>query len=347
MKRNLLFATIIISIGVSSLTGCDDKKEETAKAPAANTQPASPAPAEKPQPKPEAQPATAQNTQADAESIYDEKMGVYVKCFNALQLPVNRSLTRYASWLKDFKKGPTGKEDIVYGTYGITLSTLASCGADMKHVVALKPELAPIDGVAGHYIDAITALGNTINEMDSYYTQENYKDDGFVKGKALHQELLKNIATFEPVADKYHAAIVEVNDRRQSVELAKIEKAEGKTFHYYALSTVIQAKQINKVIAQDKFDGQVMMEKVTELEATVNLLKQADKQSLNFSFVNDAGQYQLAAKKYIRRIRDHVAFSEDEKEELKEPLSAWMVEDSYPAALKAYNSMIDSFNLLR
>ena len=57
------------------------------------------------------------------------------------------------------------------------------------------------------YIDAAVALGNTINEMDKYYTQENYKDDAFAKGKTLHQTFLKNLEAFEPVAESYHAAI--------------------------------------------------------------------------------------------------------------------------------------------
>lgn len=47
--------------------------------------------------------------------------------------------------------------------------------------MALTPALQPIDGVAVSYIDAAVALGNTINEMDKYYTQENYKDDAFEK----------------------------------------------------------------------------------------------------------------------------------------------------------------------
>ncbi len=37
-------------------------------------------------------------------------MDVYIDCFNKLQLPVQHSLARYADWVKDFKKGPTGKE---------------------------------------------------------------------------------------------------------------------------------------------------------------------------------------------------------------------------------------------
>ncbi|EPU7071004.1 DUF3829 domain-containing protein, partial [Shigella sonnei] len=123
----------------------------------------------------------------DEQAVFDEKMDVYIKCYNKLQIPVQNSLARYADWLKDFKQGPTGKESTVYGIYGISESNLAECEKGVKSAVALTPALQPIDGVAVSYIDAAVALGNTINEMDKYYTQENYKDDAFAKGKTLHQ----------------------------------------------------------------------------------------------------------------------------------------------------------------
>ena len=112
-------------------------------------------------------------------------------------------------------------------------------------VVALTPALQPIDGVAVSYIDAAVALGNTINEMDKYYTQENYKDDAFAKGKTLHQTFLKNLEAFEPVAESYHAAIQEINDKRQLAELKNIEEREGKTFHYYSLACRINKREIH------------------------------------------------------------------------------------------------------
>ncbi|HHV9350886.1 TPA: DUF3829 domain-containing protein, partial [Escherichia coli] len=163
-------------------------------------------------------------------------------------------------------------------------------------VVALTPALQPIDGVAVSYIDAAVALGNTINEMDKYYTQENYKDDAFAKGK---------------------------------------------TFHYYSLAVMISAKQINNLISQDKFDAEAAMKKVSELETLVAQAKEADKSGMNFSFINSAGQYQLEAKKYVRRIRDKVLHSDWDKEQLQDANSSWMAEDSFPRALCDYNEMVD------
>ncbi|EIM7204093.1 YiiG family protein [Escherichia coli] len=200
-------------------------------------------------------------------------------------------------------------------------------------VVALTPALQPIDGVAVSYIDAAVALGNTINEMDKYYIQENYKDDAFAKGKTLHQTFLKNLEAFEPVAESYHAAIQEINDKRQLTELKNIEEREGKTFHYYSLAVMISAKQINNLISQDKFDAEAAMKKVSELETLVAQVKEADKSGMNFSFINSAGQYQLEAKKYVRRIRDKVPYSDWDKEQVQDANSSWMAEDSFPESI--------------
>ncbi|CSE65340.1 putative lipoprotein [Shigella sonnei] len=171
MKRNLLSSAIIVAIMALGLTGCDDKKAETETPPPANSQPAAPAP-EAPVAKAEAKPETPAQPVVDEQAVFDEKMDVYIKCYNKLQIPVQNSLARYADWLKDFKQGPTG---------------------------------------------------------------------------------LKNLESFEPVAESYHAAIQEINDKRQLAELKNIEEREGKTFHYYSLAVMISAKQINNLISQEKF----------------------------------------------------------------------------------------------
>lgn len=167
MKRNLLSSAIIVAIMALGLTGCDDKKAETETPPPANSQPAAPAPEA---PVAKAKPETPAQPVVDEQAVFDEKMDVYIKCYNKLQIPVQSSLARYADWLKDFKQGPTGEERTVYGIYGISESNLAECEKGVKSAVALTPALQPIDGVAVSYIDAAVALGNTINEMDKYYT---------------------------------------------------------------------------------------------------------------------------------------------------------------------------------
>ena len=109
---------------------------------------------------------------------------------------------------------------------------------------------------------------------------------------------------------------------------------------------MISAKQIDRVIAEENFDAEAMMQKVSELETLVAQLKESNKESRNAFFVNTAGDYALKAKKYIRRVRDKVPYTEFEKGRLNSA-SGWTIESSYPAALKSYNDLVNGYNRLR
>ena len=88
MKRNLLSSAIIVAIMALGLTGCDDKKAETETPPPANSQPAAPAPeakpAEAPVAKAEVKPETPAQPVVDEQAVFDEKMDVYIKCYNKI-----------------------------------------------------------------------------------------------------------------------------------------------------------------------------------------------------------------------------------------------------------------------
>lgn len=90
MKRNLLSSAIIVAIMALGLTGCDDKKAETETPLPANSQPAAPAPEAKPTEAPvakaDAKPETPAQPLVDEQAVFDEKMDVYIKCYNKLQI---------------------------------------------------------------------------------------------------------------------------------------------------------------------------------------------------------------------------------------------------------------------
>ena len=96
---------------------------------------------------------------------------------------------------------------------------------------------------------------------------------------------------------------------------------------------MISAKQINNLISQDKFDAEAAMKKVSELETLVAQAKEMSKDSMNSFFTGDAGRYQITAKKYARRIRDKVPYSDRDKEKLQDATSSWMAEDSFPESI--------------
>ncbi|WP_117108095.1 DUF3829 domain-containing protein, partial [Klebsiella pneumoniae] len=71
------------------------------------------------------------------------------------------------------------------------------CLANMTHVSSLKPSLDPIDNLALPYINSSIKLAEVINKMNKYYEQQDYKDDAFAKGKALHTQFIQALAAFK------------------------------------------------------------------------------------------------------------------------------------------------------
>lgn len=345
MKRSLLATAIVLTL----ITGCDDKNstEPSQAAPSSSA----PAPSDAASAKTQEQAAPASDAQADQQIVHDEKMNTYIDCYNTLQLSIYHSMDRYASWLKDLETGPTGKERIVYGTYAVSDSTIEKCQKAIPEVVKLKPALEPMDGAASAFITSAVDVANTINEINKYYEQENYKDDAFAQGKTLHQTLMKQWVTFEPAAKSYNDAIKQVEAERQVAQLKAIEQSEGKSANYYSLSIMIHSGNVNDVISTENFDADSAMKQLTDLEKTTaefkEKLKAQSDDSHDFTmFISSADEYQLDAKKYIRRVRDKTPYSESENRLLSDANGGWMVEASYPRALRSYNQMVDNYNRL-
>src|SRR6184192_4052492 len=70
-----------------------------------------------------------------------QKTNLYIKqCVNRYSNSVMNSYQRYASWLKDIERGPTGKEGTVYGLYDIN-SDGQDCIDAIKKAKGINPEL--------------------------------------------------------------------------------------------------------------------------------------------------------------------------------------------------------------
>jgi hypothetical protein len=115
-----------------------------------------------------------------------EKINAYVGCINRLSARSYQSRSRYFSWAA--KRGPTGKERIIYGTY--TIYDTSDCRKNVEMANGLEPHDAALEAAASAYAAAVGALEPLLKEADDYYSQQDYKDDKMAKGKALHPRLV-------------------------------------------------------------------------------------------------------------------------------------------------------------
>jgi hypothetical protein len=275
-----------------------------------------------------------------------EKMNAYVGCINRLSARTFQSRERYFSWVS--KKGPTGRERIIYGTY--TIYDTAECKKNVEKANALEPHDAALEAAADAYAAAVGALEPLLKDADDYYEQENYKDDHMAKGKALHPRLVAAWDAFAKADKALRGEVEAINDKRQLARLAEIEQEDGKQVRYYVEATMIYAKHVLRAEDTDKPDVGAITKALKDYEDTVAAAEAfsesggLDSHKIGSFFMSSAKSYLVTAKQLMRRFRDHVPYSQGDRMMLSNPGGGWMVEGSPPRLLRDYNSLVDAYN---
>ncbi|MFN4119188.1 YiiG family protein [Acidovorax sp.] len=331
---------------VTALLGCSPASESAttpATQAAANT---APVPAADP---------TAVVADKAAEPSGSEDAGAklqgYIGCYNKLNENAHRTIARYASWVKDMKAGPTGNEKVVYGLYSMRSDSVKECANDFAQAAAMRPALPALDAAGQAYITTLAAMDKQVAEAYTYYDRENYKDDKFAKGKALHVPLAASFAAFEDASAAFSKALDVENDNVLNAQLARIEKTQGRKLPYYQMAVMNRAKQLADLLGEESFDSAAAG---TRLEAYEKLTDEAlafvkpiqdDLPHGWSSFERTAEEFRKASKERYRRVRDNVPYTSGERMMLK-PGSAWMVDGSVEKLVKAYNDLVEASNAM-
>ena len=213
-------------------------------------------------------PLAADKAVAQTPSV-TEKLNAYVGCINRLSARSYNSRARYFSWAD--RKGPTGKERIIYGTY--TIYDTSDCRKNVEKANALEPRDAELEAAASAYAEAVSKLEPLLKEADDYYSQENYKDDKMAKGKALHPRLVAAWDAFAAADRKLRDGVEAINDKRALEKLAEIEQSEGKKARYHVEALMINAKRVLRAQNAAKPDIAEISKALTEYE---NIVKAAE-----------------------------------------------------------------------
>ena len=342
--RGARAACLAVAAATVLLAACSKKEETAALAPSAA--PAAVAPAAPPA----STPAPAPSPAPTADS--SEKLGVYIKCYNRLDERAHRSLSRYASWVQNMDAGPTGKERIVYGLYPIDTDGIAGCQQSITAAAAQPPALPALDAAATNWVQAIQTLDGTVNQAYAYYDRENYKDDQFAKGKALHPALVSQGKAFRQASERFAKELDVENDKRLAAELAEVERTEGRKLTYWRMSLMASAKQLVTVLSEDDFSVEDATRRLASYEATADdtmkygAANKAELPTAWFTVEHAAEDYRKATKQRLRRVRDKVPYNQGEKMMLK-PGTAWMVDGSTEQLAKAYNALVEASNQLQ
>lgn len=327
-----------------ALLGCSPKSDSTTAEPPA-------APAVAGAAAPAAPEKAAEPTPAPAADHLNAKLQTYINCYNKLDERAHRTITRYSSWVKDMKEGPTGTEKVVYGLYSISSEDVTACVAEFAQAAALRPALPELDSAGKAYMVALTAMDKLVADAYTYYDRDNYKDDKFAKGKAIHGPLAASFQSFSQASTAFSKALDVENDNLLAAQLAQIEKTQGRKLPYYQMALMAKAKGLSEVLGDETFDAAVAAPRLQAYEAMadeamafVKPIKDGVPHGWS-SFERTAEEFRKASKERFRRVRDKVPYSDGERMMLK-PGSGWMVEGSSEKLIKAYNDLVNASNAM-
>ena len=343
MTRSFPFsigALIAATIFTLTLSACSHKEENAPSA--LNAPAASAVPAAGAATSPDVS-APVQASQAEASP--QEKLNLYIDCYNQSGSSFGRSLNRYASWVKDMNIGPTGNERIVYGLYPV--NSAQDCKKAIASANAIPPKMPALEHAASAYAASLEPLEATIGEAYTYYDRGNYKDDGFAKGKTLHQALAEQAKTFSATHKQFSEALEDANDQLQQAQLQKMEKEGGRNVAYYHLSTMIQAKALMRSLMQDNVDIEKTSAQIDTFEKTVDEMAKApgNKPMMWDSYTGNVEDFRKAAKALYRRLRDKTPYNAGESS-LLGTSGGWMVDGSPDKLRNTYNTMVETSNRL-
>jgi hypothetical protein len=273
----------------------------------------------------------------------NEKINAYIGCINRLSERSYDSRRRYFSWAA--QSGPTGKERIIYGLY--TIYDTTDCKRNVEKANALEPRDAALETSASNYAEAVGILEGLLKEADDYYTQENYKDDKMVKGRAMHPRLVAAWDAFAAADQKLRTGIDELQDAMTAQRIAEIERTEGIKDRYHVEAVMLSAKRLMRVQSAAKSDIVAItkaLEDYEEILKATDAYAEANKDSkIGSSFVSSAKSFLTTAKQLMRRVRDKVPYSQGDKMML-DAGGGWMVEGSPARLSRDYNQLVGSYN---
>lgn len=190
-----------------------------------------------------------------------KKVNVYISMLNR-SLRANQALTRYASWV-DMKKGLTGKEKNIYGTY--EPYDLRSEITKAREELTSEPAIPELDKAAADYMDVYEKLAPELTKAAKYYDRQDYKEDNMEGGKKYHQQIAALAPTYRAALNKFDGLITEEKLQIDLYELARIEKEDGRNDAWQRQNVLLRASQAmnllpsndNPIVDMNKFNAAV------------------------------------------------------------------------------------------
>ena len=252
-----------------------------------------------------------------------DKLNGYISCINGVSKRVHDAAGRYYQWV-DPDKGLTGSERHIYGLYEVT--NAEDCKKEITKANDAEPDMEDLETAATAFATALDGVVPVIADAHKYYDEENYKDDGFAKGKELHPKLEAGFKAFDEADLALRKLVKEHNEALHVRELERIEKEEGRKLRFHTQNVMMQAKGLLSAADTpfEELDQEAYNTALTAFTTAVDECesyskahkKETDSVMMYSMFVDAAQDLKKQGKALMRRKRDNKPWTKKELSDL-------------------------------
>lgn len=242
----------------------------------------------------------------EADQALRMKLAPYRSCVADHSERALDSRRRYLGWVKNSESGPTCK-GTVHGLYA--LNPIAHCLDELGKVQGKPPALPELDQTTPTWIATLRELDPLLKELDRYYDQKDYEDDGCKKGRDRHARLMALFAKFS-AADTVLDRVVEREYwALEERFLGLVEREQGKGLRALFLRSALDAHAVLPLLRPPAGAPRPTNEQLftaidryaASLEALSRAVDQAGQASSNVHLLTF---YQSNASEYLKALRE-------------------------------------------
>jgi hypothetical protein len=279
----------------------------------------------------------------DVTEIPDDATAKFVAKSNAVVGLLNTSLRgseswrRYLSWV-DVKRGPTGRERIIYGLYSVSASSAKDAIAKARQLADTEPSIPQLDTATKELASTFEVLVPILNEAEAYYDRKDYMDDKMAGGKELHAKLVPAALAFLAARERAETLQEQLKELMDRQELARLEKTEGKSLKWHTRRVMMTTKKAVDLMPRDPRrpgDLKPFDTAITELAAATREFDTAVRESGKSGSVDSQPRDILGS---LREIREKVS---------KGRADPRFYSMDYNMVVNRYNMMISMSNAFR
>ncbi|WP_299458910.1 DUF3829 domain-containing protein [uncultured Microscilla sp.] len=284
---------------------------------------------------------------------FAKKFNAYIAFSNRFHESATKSYEKYLTWA-DKTKGPKYGKDTPQTLYELHERSLEQVAKEVN----IDPPMKGIDQPMRQIVEKADDLYHLINTANKYYEKEDYKDDDFAKGQALHPKLMKAFEAYFAAYEKISLPFQKLQDESFKFDVEKF-KASGQTLHYNLMINLKSVEDVATLI--DSLDG-VDLKKVDMkvLDQKMKIFKESHSKLENLQ--NDDAQLEKAfgnmtvfkrsnLDSYVTNGVDFIKNIRSLKERIKTNDFKYSIgHPSFPdkgspdKIFKLYSQMVDSYN---